>query len=73
MIVADTAIYVELVWRRRGRPIVRSMRFRFLANDRSWYERLPLRGVGEPFSVYLDPNVLTITGRTRPAVTNGEP
>jgi hypothetical protein len=29
----------------------------YLANDHSWYKKLPLHGPGEPFVIFLDPHV----------------
>jgi hypothetical protein len=58
MRIDDTSRYLPLV-RERPRPTTRQMRAfaRFLAGDHSWYKKLPLRGSGEPFFIYLDPEV----------------
>lgn len=50
--------YLELV-RARPRPTRRQMAAfaRFVAGDHSWYKHLPILGAGEPFFLYLHPNV----------------
>lgn len=60
MVIDDTSRYLGLV-REKPRPTKRQMRAfaRFLASDHSWYKKLPLRGAGEPFFVFLDPTVHT--------------
>lgn len=41
----------------RARPSSEQIRAyaRFVAHDHSWYKKLPMRGEGEPFFLYLDP------------------
>lgn len=58
--IDDTSRYLELV-REKPPPTRRQLRAfaRFLAGDHSWYKKLPLRGSGEPFFVFLDPTVHT--------------
>jgi hypothetical protein len=65
MRVDDGSDYLALI-RRRPRPSVDQMRAfaRFLASDHSWYKKLPLRGAGEPFFLYLDPQVHVARVRT---------
>lgn len=57
MLALDTDPYVQMI-RRTPRPTRSQMRAfaGFVAHDHSWYQRLPLRGAGEPFFLYLDVN-----------------